>query len=103
MNAYTPMVSKGMARMDERVNPRWFEIINSEILDMSLGNRCIVGQYFGDYATGMVVLGIPLNEAHLYGFNLNNEDLYADSEGEEYALLEVAWIDAINERIAATL
>lgn len=102
-NPFAKFVELGANLMDEKSDTRWFEGINTETLDMSQAESCILGQHFEGYSAGVFELGLTLNNAWEYGFNLPYYVDISDTREYAWALLEIAWIDAISKRIAATL
>jgi hypothetical protein len=42
-------------RLNDRV-PLWRDRVDLRTLDMADGNRCVLGQLFGDYVTGLTLL-----------------------------------------------
>lgn len=49
------LVKKGAALLDDRC-PGWATIINLETLTMSSVQKCVLGQVFGNFATGLSIL-----------------------------------------------
>lgn len=44
------------ARRLDRVAPHWYRRVDRTELDLSSLNRCVLGQVFGDYGTGLALL-----------------------------------------------
>lgn len=94
--SFTTEVLCGAQLLDSNI-PFWFEKINTETLDMASMDSCILGQLFnGSYMTGFEELEIQNGPA--FGFDLRGWNVTP----ENWALLEIAWIDAISKRIALT-
>jgi hypothetical protein len=88
-------VAKGAQRLDDYYNSiRWVERVNTEALNMSDCAFCILGQLFDDYVYGSDALELEFGED--YGFDFASWN--ASEEG--WALLEIAWIEEINKRVA---
>lgn len=68
-------VKRGVALLD-RVKPKWFTKFKAQQFDLSDGNRCALGQVYGDYIEGLRELastglaqmlktsGLKLHEGH---------------------------------------
>lgn len=88
--SFTTLVAAGVDLLDT-YDPKWFEKINTETLDMSNEDDCILGQLFGDYSRGLDELGI-------YGPDYGLDLILADDYLVNWAELEILWLAAINER-----
>ena len=94
---------KGAALLDVE-RPDWFRLIDTEALNMEGAWSCILGQLYGDFETGMLSLNLRVwgmsIDSFNYGFNLHYDSPdYLNADGESWALLEIAWIQLINERL----
>jgi hypothetical protein len=59
-------VERGAQLLDEAGPHEWREQVNLERLNLALASRCVLGQVFGDYHTGLQVLRIYSGSP--YGF-----------------------------------
>ena len=76
----------------------WRPLINKEALDMQWGCKCILGQLFGDYNTGLDNLGIEpdiTDEVREYTTKLGFAISY-DDKIENYSNLTQAWKEALS-------
>lgn len=73
-------ITAGMGRLDMVYGGRdeWAREIDVTALDMSSGNRCILGQLCGSYLAGMAFLGIINEDGYFWGFDGNADDLTAE-------------------------
>ncbi len=83
-------VAKGAARLDI-VRPEWWTAIDLGSLNIRAYSACVLGQVFGSYDRGLRVLGerVRFDE----GFTLD-----AQADGQAWATLRDAWLDAITDR-----
>jgi len=70
---FSAYISRGIALLKK--NNADFNRVDLTTLDMRLENKCILGQIYGDYETGLLMLGILdyhefLCDASWYGFTL---------------------------------
>lgn len=61
----TEAIERGATRLDAAA-PGWVAAIDIARLDVRSATDCVLGQIFGDYATGKERLGIK--DGSLYGF-----------------------------------
>ena len=93
--------AKNIANRLDEVRPGWEREIDQDTLDMEQPNRCLMGQLYGDFATGCKTLGIdPVNRT-LMGVEV--PDIYGD-EGDylttlEYNKLTEAVLREVRERL----
>lgn len=99
---YTTNAPKGAALLDERM-PGWADRIDLATLGMASMGRCVLGQLYGGYATGIEtlfpdhVLSIsPDHPAHVYGFDLR------DPSRAAWQALTDAWTALVDERQTAS-
>lgn len=85
-------VRKG-ARLLDQYKPGWRNLVKSEVLNMSLSYRCVLGQLFGDYSTG---------ERKLFGDNPKFTDSVRHGfmtglkeGGQSWEVLADAWKDEL--------
>src|SRR6266567_688106 len=88
---------RGVALLNER-RPGWEDRINLNILDMTCGNFCVLGQEFGDWRIGKGVLGLAngWEDDVACGFNLPDRDRAPTHEGyvvilQQYRMLAGTW------------
>ena len=89
-------VQAGAALLD-KVLPDWWNgketpTIDLEILNMSCGGDCVLGQAYGSYLRGSQMLGLPF-----YGSGVNNAGFNAVDEAE-FDRLDKAWKTEIKRR-----
>lgn len=96
--AYVPIVERvaaGAELLDE-LYPEWEKQIDLDLIDMADGDRCIVGQLFGDYEGGLHDLGLGGDtEGADHGFYLPAP---ADWRDERWEALGEMWITEIRNR-----
>jgi hypothetical protein len=91
-------VQAGMAFLDQH-EPGWTASIDLDQLDMSRCDRCVLGQVYGDYGTGLTEcdrLSVePYFSTIAHGFSTGVDD---DDSLYEYEDLTTAWRTAISAR-----
>lgn len=103
-----PRVRAGIIALDT-VEPLWFIVMNEHTLDVGSDTRCPLGQLWGRFSRGLHALGIPEDDAALYGFDsptaVGEEGFpgwvpkYAESPmGREYATLSRMWRYVVRSR-----
>jgi len=96
-------VAAGAKYLDE-TSPDWALYMNSRELDMSDGEYCVLGQYHGDYFTGLNVRKLSHDDAHDYGFSVLTAAGFEGSEYwdtyDEWTQLTYMWRDEIAKRLA---
>jgi hypothetical protein len=60
LDEITGYVRAGIDLLDEKGPAGWRNLINWDIVDMGHGQRCILGQVYGDYIIGMDDLGLSV-------------------------------------------
>ena len=70
MGIYAKKVQRGTAVLDQ-TDQKWFEKINLQTLVMVSQQKCILGQLYGWYGTGLGRLNI-VGRGVEYGFSSNN-------------------------------
>lgn len=103
-NSHKKRVTRGLALLDQRM-PGWEKRVSLDSLDLSRGDRCILGQVYssdGSYTSGYCIGRDSLfsypNRDHAairHGFFVKSD---ADAE-DEYGKLEGHWRAALAERI----
>lgn len=73
MNGVKRRVARGVKLLDQRA-PGWDQRIRLHHLDMSCGNKCVLGQLYGDYSRGLAAVfgdepGVYFRTGYHYGFN----------------------------------
>lgn len=95
---------RGIALLNERLDPDWVSEINLDTLDIADATDCVLGQLYGWYGTGLDELDllkydVPVwREPHEYGFSVcdwRNPDL-------EVQALNAAWREGVT-RLRAEL
>jgi hypothetical protein len=90
-------VELGAEKLGNWFDSRWFLKVDPTRLNMASAERDILGQLYKGYLTGLDWLKIPTNEAHLFGFGI--EDCSPDRE--EAADLTLAWTEKISLEVRA--
>ena len=85
---YQQAVEKGAGLLDQK-RPGWANEINTETLEMHDCYRCILGQLYGHYFTGTMMLNIT---GSFWGFNV------VDGNRSLYDALQSAWLAEIEKR-----
>jgi len=85
-------VDRGMERLDMN-RPGWEWQVDLDHLSIEDGQHCVLGQVFGRYTIGLVMLGINVFSSIGYGF--------AALEGNDYTILDRLWRESILARRAA--
>lgn len=67
----------------------WINHLDLDHLNISCNRHCVLGQLFGSFGVGIIVLGIDLNDwvSNEHGFSANTET--------GSAILTAIWIDRI--------
>lgn len=98
---------RGAALLD-RIQPNWASRVNPETLDIQFGDRCVLGQVFGDYWDALSDLGLTHGESDSLGFGLAAEVGLLDNDDFSFALrdqcwkaLRDEWLTLVQERIGA--
>lgn len=86
---------QGAELLDTAV-PGWHRVVHVATLDLGDPHRCVLGQLFGDYMSGVRALRIPIIEDVTLGFDMRIEE-----PAERIAALTQAWLAEINSRRAA--
>jgi hypothetical protein len=100
---HRPYARRGALRMD-RIDPGWADGIDIERLDMKIGDRCILGQRYGDFGTSLkaviprwAYLLWPFDCYERYGFVAH----YVNERDLGYTALTAAWLEEIEARRTA--
>jgi hypothetical protein len=83
-------VAYGAAVLDQK-SPGWESQIDLSKLDLNDSCRCVLGQIYGHYFDGLMVL--DKGSGGSMGFNI-----YASESPNRFADLDEAWISLIKER-----
>lgn len=67
-------VARGVALLDA-TEPGWVHRINTEKLDVSHGEACVLGQLYGNYTLGRHALGLDHNQAGEHGFQMRTPSI----------------------------
>lgn len=100
----SPRVRAGIIALDT-VEPLWFIVVNEYTLDVGSDTWCPLGQLWGRFSRGLRALGIPEDDAALYGFDSPTAlGENTDSPIErEYATLSRMWCYVVRSRIDRTI
>lgn len=81
------------------VEPLWFLAVDEHRLDVSSDTRCPLGQLWGRFSRGLKALGIPEDDAALFGFD-SPAALGEDGTAEhEYAMLTRHWQTVVRKKL----
>jgi hypothetical protein len=83
-------VERGIRYLDKH-KPGWRDEVNVETLDLSHGDRCILGQCYGSYGNGAGQLGIEWEKARQLGFAAGTEETPHYFVRDEYDSLTEEW------------
>jgi hypothetical protein len=99
-NWYDHRVKKGAILLDQVV-PGWFDLIDTDLLDMTSDTKDILGQIYGDFKHGFWIITRPLPSDQLFsaadhGFTLydNEQDTRVDDRDliiGRFKVLEALW------------
>lgn len=92
-----PNIRKGIAYLDEKY-PKWDRLIDLDLLDMQLADRCVIGQIVGNFFIEFDYAEAPL--AVELGFQTgvwDDGEPYLD-DGDAYRILDRRWKAAIRRR-----
>ena len=85
-------VANGVEILD-RALPGWHKKIDVASLNMAMCDKCILGQCYGWYETGLHILDLDGDYAYLFGFDTppHQRDVTHDD-------LMIEWITAIKDK-----
>ena len=96
------------AKLLDKVEPSWFQMVDLTILNMGSLSCCVLGQAYGDYMEGLLRLETRADDAgrrvkkrgeemdpYYYGFSILDVPLTA----VEWSALTEAWIEEIRARM----
>ncbi len=86
-------VARGAAFMD-RERPDWENNVDLSTLNLADNEQCILGQRYGEYGIGTIVLGLSMRRQYRYGFIATRAGGCA-----EYPDLTEAWAHEIIIRL----
>lgn len=102
---YRARVKRGAVFLDD-LRPGWERVINLDHLELADSCRCVLGQLFGHYLTGLAVvvktgISIGLAEMHSYelGFNVPASEMHDRRAPTPYRELDELWISEIEARL----
>ena len=99
MQDYKAAASAGAKFLDEK-HPNWFKQIDTNKLNMTLTNDCILGQLYGDYFEGAKQLALDV-WPHVVGFNVQYDGTFSVRDfPKHYKLSTDAWKEEISQRLA---
>ncbi len=84
------------AKLLDRKAPGWAAKIRPETLNMARAGRCVLGQTFDDYFSGLLELGIAAADGGRYGFNIGGRDW-----DHGHSILAEEWIAQAAQRMNA--
>jgi hypothetical protein len=97
-------VERGAALLD-RKKPGWREKVNPETLEMWVGCSCVLGQVFGDFFRGLVLLALDYHEDEedvRHGFDIDYAAVRLDGldvlDQADYDLLQDAWLEQLGAK-----
>ena len=90
------------------VEPLWFVVVDEHRLDVSSDTRCPLGQLWGRFSRGIKALGIPEDEAALYGFDSptaldESAEWCEETIQGEYTTLSRYWRCVVRRRMLASI
>ncbi len=97
---YTVQVANGMKLLD-RVLPGWTNKVDLDVLDVSRGDTCVIGQLYGKFSKGRYELRNEIDtDTDDFGFNLPLTLLGMPNEitDAEYQVLTETWKQEITAR-----
>ena len=87
----------GADYLDYHLGNEWVLDINLTDLELADCGRCVLGQEFGNYYTGLDKLGIGYDQdAEHFGFTLP-----LDRDDDTWQELTAAWVEVISARLDA--
>lgn len=103
----SPRVRAGVVALDT-VEPLWFVVVNEHTLDVGSDTRCPLGQLWGRFSRGLRALGIPEDDAALFGFDsptsLGEEGFEDDGSVQtEYETLSRMWRYVVRCRLSGRI
>lgn len=98
---YQAEIQKGADLLDEKRGKGWEYEIDPNSFEMRSGTHCVLGQLYGDYRQGLDALGLTLQTAIDYGFNIDPLTDYFEEYG--YDMINSEWTRFIIGRMAETL
>lgn len=86
----------GAKFLDSQPQPVDWRSVDPDTLDMSNYQYCLLGKVFGSYNTGRCVLGLSVNLALSYGFEV---DPYGSNRLADYERLNRAWKTLLPDKL----
>lgn len=101
---FKPRVREGIKFLDTYGPDDWRDSIAVKKLDMDSGLKCVLGQIYGDYTSGLRELEICPKHAIVLGFTEPDEDDGDDDEDTEANIraLSAAWRAVLAEPAGST-
>lgn len=98
-----PNIHRGIQILDQTVKD-WFRKVDLEVLDQMSCKKCVLGQLYGDYMTGVQKASVPFGKFAHHGFGLGWQmtiDMLVDSTyGMDcYRILTDLWKEQIKLRL----
>lgn len=87
--------SAGASLLD-RLEPKWFTLVDTDRLDIDDTNTCILGQVYGDYYDGLRAIAVEMPEALSWGGPWPYDHGFMAGDIDE---LQNAWCDEITRRL----
>jgi hypothetical protein len=91
-------VARGVKLLDI-VNPGWHEKINIEELYLRQCWKCVLGQLYGTYSEGILLLPMEMEDAYKFGFNIFNTNDTPLEIHFSYQELEEEWKKQIRAKV----
>ena len=89
-------LTKAVIRLTNII-PQWPLLVDTDLLDCRYWDTCILGQIFGHFDIGLVVMRMSYQDAVDEGFILNIPDTHEDFD-TLYKQLDSLWIEVLEER-----
>lgn len=96
-------VAKGAALLDQE-RPGWAKAIDVGRLNIEACSRCVLGQLFGHYESGVTAIPLlgPTGGRSGRGFTLRGVEASDEEADVNWRLLQDAWIELIADRLLAS-
>jgi hypothetical protein len=84
-------VIRGIELLQKKYGDGWIEKIDLKTLDLGDGDRCVLGQLYGEYERGLETLAIKtFLDGAMYAFDIDDLLDY-EFDADEYDALDDAW------------
>jgi hypothetical protein len=101
---FAPKAGQGALLLNQWF-PHWHLYVDGKIHNICKGNRCTLGQIFGDYDRGLEILRLSSDDGFQYGFNIVVPKIprssILDSTALEFELTKIAaeiWSELVLDR-----